>query len=352
MSIFLNGSLKSLQAYVPGEQPQDKAYIKLNTNESPYPPTPLLQKKIDAGALCDLRLYPDPECAAARQAVADWYGVKRENVLLTNGSDEALSFLFMGFFENGVDFPDITYGFYKVFGDLYHLDYRELPLTEDFDINPKDYMATGRGKVIANPNAPTGKTLPLKDLYDIADSDPNYLLVIDEAYVDFGGETAIPLAMSRENVVVVGTFSKSRSLAGGRLGFAIGPKPIIDDLQKIRYSTNPYNINRLTLLAGECAMEDKAYFEKNCREIIETRDFTRQELLRRGFRCLPSCANFLFCAPPKAGGEAYYQALRDRGILVRHFGASRIRDFVRVTIGLKKDMEVFLAASDDILKGV
>ena len=264
MSKFLASKFDVLEAYTPGEQPQDKKYIKLNTNESPFPPSPGVIAAINSAEVSDLRLYSDPVCRKTREAIAEVFGVGSDNVIVTNGSDEALNFLFMAMCPRGAAFADITYGFYKVFGQLHGLDCRVVPLKEDFTIDPADYTGIDKTVFIANPNAPTGLTLTTAQIEAIVSENPDRLVVIDEAYVDFGGESVIPLTKKYKNLVVVGTFSKSRSLAGARLGFAVADREIIADLETIRYSTNPYNVNRLTLLAGEAAIRDVAYFDK-CR---------------------------------------------------------------------------------------
>ena len=350
MSKFLIDKLKSLEAYVPGEQPRDKKYIKLNTNESPYPPSKHTIDSINKAEVENLKLYSDPTCKLLKEKIADKFGVLPENVYVGNGSDECLNFFFMAFCDNVV-FPDITYGFYNVFAQLYAINYKEIPLTEDFSVNPKDYINVGANVVIANPNAPTGKTISLDEIEEIVKSNKDYIVVIDEAYVDFGGETAIKLTEKYDNLLVVRTFSKSYSLAGARLGFAIGHKDIISDLEMIKYSTNPYNINRLTQIAGVSAIESAEYYEDNCKKIINTREYTKNELKSLGFQVLDSKANFLFAKHPDLDGEYIYKSLKDRGILVRHFTKERIKDFNRITIGSTDEMEEFINTIKLIVKG-
>ena len=350
MSKFLIDKLKSLEAYVPGEQPRDKKYIKLNTNESPYPPSKHTIDSINKAEVENLKLYSDPTCKLLKEKIADKFGVLPENVYVGNGSDECLNFFFMAFCDNVV-FPDITYGFYNVFAQLYAINYKEIPLTEDFSVNPKDYINVGANVVIANPNAPTGKTICLDEIEEIVKSNKDYVVVIDEAYVDFGGETAIKLTEKYDNLLVVRTFSKSYSLAGARLGFAIGHKDIISDLEMIKYSTNPYNINRLTQIAGVSAIESAEYYEDNCKKIINTREYTKNELKSLGFQVLDSKANFLFAKHPDLDGEYIYKSLKDRGILVRHFTKERIKDFNRITIGSTDEMEEFINTIKLIVKG-
>lgn len=350
MSKFLIDKLKSLEAYVPGEQPRDKKYIKLNTNESPYPPSKHTIDSVNKAEVENLKLYSDPTCKLLKEKIADKFAVLPENVYVGNGSDECLNFFFMAFCDNVV-FPDITYGFYNVFAQLYGINYKEIPLTEDFSVNPKDYINVGANVVIANPNAPTGKTISLDEIEEIVKSNKDYIVVIDEAYVDFGGETAIKLTEKYDNLLVVRTFSKSYSLAGARLGFAIGHKDIISDLEMIKYSTNPYNINRLTQIAGVSAIESAKYYEDNCKKIIDTREYTKNELKSLGFQVLDSKANFIFAKHPDLDGEYIYKSLKDRGILVRHFTKERIKDFNRITIGSTDEMEEFINTIKLIVKG-
>ena len=354
MPSFLSSKFAALEAYVPGEQPRDKAYIKLNTNESPYPPAPGVLDVISREAVADLRLYSDPTCLAARQAIAKRYGVETENVLVSNGSDESLNFLFMGFTEPGAVFADITYGFYKVFGDLYGVPYTVIPLNDDFTVPVEKFCAAKGTMFIANPNAPTGIALTTGQIETLLSSDPNRLVVIDEAYVDFGGETVVPLIRKYNNLAVVQTFSKSRSLAGARLGFTIAPKEIIAAMETLRYSTNPYNVNRLTLLAGKAAMEDEAYFEKNRQAIIAARAWTKNQLEARGFTVTDSMTNFLFAATDRMDGGELYAALKDKGVLVRHFTSARICQYNRITVGTMAEMETLVAKIDEIFseKGV
>jgi histidinol-phosphate aminotransferase len=352
MSKFLSQRLSSLEEYVPGEQPRDKKYIKLNTNESPFPPSKKAIKAVNKTELSDLRLYSDPECKLLKEEIAKYYGVKSENVFVSNGSDEALNFFFMAFCdnENKVCFPDISYGFYKVFADLYSLKYEEIPLKDDFAIDINDYIAKGSNIVIANPNAPTGIALTIEEIEKIVSTNPDNVVVIDEAYVDFGGESAVELTKKYSNLMVVQTFSKSRSLAGARLGFAIADSEIIKDLEKIKYSTNPYNINRLTLILGREAIADKKYFNKNIALIKEAREYTENELARLGFTVLKSKANFVFAKSDRVSGEKIYTALKERGILVRHFTKEKIKDFNRITIGTLKEMQSLISAIEDIFK--
>lgn len=352
MSRFLNEKYRKLEAYTPGEQPRDKKYIKLNTNESPYPPSKGVLDAVNSREAADLRLYSDPECKHLRQAIAELYGVDCDNIYLANGSDDILSFSFMAFAGNGVRaaFPEISYGFYKVFAELYNLDYIKIPLKDDFSVCAEDYYGLNCFIVIANPNAPTGKTISKDEIIKILETNRDNVVLIDEAYVDFGGESVYPLIKEYKNLLVVQTFSKSRSMAGARLGFAFGDKELISDLNKIKYSTNPYNINRLTLVAGEAAIKENDYYMDNCKKIIETRELTTDELKKIGFDVIDSKANFLFAKCNTVSGEEIYKTLKANGILVRHFSDEKIRDYVRITIGAREDMEVFLETVKEILE--
>ena len=352
MSRFLNAKFQKLEAYTPGEQPRDMKYIKLNTNESPYPPSQGVLDAVNAQEAANLRLYSDPECKNLKQAIAELYNVDTDNVYLSNGSDDILNFSFMAFAGNGVKaaFPEISYGFYKVYAELYGLDYVRIPLKEDFSVCAEDYYGLGCFIVIANPNAPTGKTISTEEIIKILESNPDNVVLIDEAYVDFGGQSVYPLIKEYKNLLVVQTFSKSRSMAGARLGFAFGDKELIDDLNKIKYSTNPYNLNRLTLVAGEAAIKENSYYMNNCKKIIETRTYTTEELEKIGFEVIDSKANFIFARSNAVSGEMLYKSLKSRGILVRHFSDEKIKEYVRITIGTREEMNAFLEAVKDILE--
>ncbi|MEA4893760.1 MAG: histidinol-phosphate transaminase [Oscillospiraceae bacterium] len=351
MSRFMNERFAPLKAYVPGEQPRDKSYIKLNTNESPYPPAPRVVETLNRKEIEDLRLYSDPECRNLREAIAERYGVALNNVLVGNGSDEILSFAFMAYGdkEKGVSYPDISYGFYSVFADVHGIPKKEITLRTDLSVCAEDYFKKGTMIVIANPNAPTGTCLPAEDIESIAKLNPDNVVVIDEAYIDFGGKSCVGLTTKYENLLVIQTCSKSRSLAGARLGYAIGSKELIADLDKLRNSTNPYNVNRLTLLAGIAAMEEKEYYDNNIRRIIRTRDEFCDKLGALGFIHTPSQANFVFAAHPRLGGKEICQGLRDRGILVRHFDKPRISDYVRISIGTPEQMDLLILSLKEML---
>lgn len=351
MSRFLSRKLAGLEAYVPGEQPKDKRYIKLNTNESPYPPPKNVVEAIGKAEIEDLRLYSDPECTALKSGIAEQYGVDTENIFISNGSDEILNFAFMAYGDKGAVFPDITYGFYSVFADLYGINAEVVPLKEDFTVDINDYCNKNSLVVIANPNAPTGIALELSEVEKIVSSNPDGIVIIDEAYVDFGAESAVRLTEKYPNLLVVQTYSKSRSMAGARLGYGFANEQIIEDLEKIKYSTNPYNINRLTQIAGTAAINNQSYFDENCRKIAKTREYVKNELRNLGFTVTDSKANFLFAKSDKIGGKELYLSLKERGILIRHFESKRIKDYNRITVGSREEMEIFLKNVGEIIGG-
>lgn len=352
MSNFLNARHASLEAYVPGEQPTDQKYIKLNTNESPYPPIPAVCAAAEAeAARCNL--YSDPEGMGLRRKLAARYGVEPGQIILGNGSDEVLSLAFQAFCgpDAPAAFPDISYGFYPVYANLYGIPAKVIPLREDFTICVDDYIGVGGGMiVIANPNAPTGLALGLGDVARICAGNPDSVVLIDEAYVDFGAASAVSLLGEHPNLLVVQTFSKSRSLAGGRLGYGIASAELIADLNRIKYSVNPYNINRMTLAAGEATLDHDDVCAARCAEIAATRDYTAAELRKLGFTLTDSVTNFLFARPQSGDGAGMYAALRQRGILVRHFSGARVREYLRITVGTREQMDALLDAVREILK--
>ncbi len=352
MSRFLDRRYRNLTPYVPGEQPRNPGYVKLNTNESPFPPSPRVLQALSGEEAQRLNLYPDPEAWAVRRAVAELYGLAENQVMMTNGSDEALAFCFLAFCgaEKGVAYPSVSYGFYPVYARLCSLDALEIPLGEDFTICPEAYSALGRTVVIANPNAPTGLSLSRDEIEEIVRKNPDSVVVVDEAYVDFGGESAVPLIGRYDNLVVVQTCSKSRNLAGMRLGFALGDAALIADLNAVRCSFNPYNLSRPACLAGEAAIRDAAYFRTCTDRIIRTREAFSAALREIGFSVLPSAANFVFAAPPGIGGEDYYKALRSRGVLIRYFDRPGLREYVRITIGSDAQMRLLLEKTTEILE--
>lgn len=351
MSKYLINRYCDFDEYTPGEQPQDKKYIKLNTNESPYPPSPKVFEAVNSKEVADLRLYPDPDSSELCTKLAQTYGVNKENIFVSNGSDDILNFSFMAFCgeQTGAIFPDITYGFYEVFANLHAVKFTKIPLNEDFTVNPDDYCNTGKTVFIANPNAPTGLALSKECMEKIVKTNPDNAVIIDEAYVDFSGDSCAELTKKYDNLLVVMTYSKSRSLAGARLGFAIGNESLIADLNKIKYSTNPYNINRLTMTAGIAALEDNDYFKNNCEEICKTRSYTAQELKKLGFNVLASKANFLFAKHKSLSGEYIYKSLKENGILIRHFDSERIKDYNRISIGTMEQMDSLISALTKII---
>lgn len=353
MSRFINGKFSSLEAYTPGEQPTDMKYIKLNTNESPYPPSNGVLEAVNSEEIAKLNLYPDPECKALKESIAALYGVGKENVFVSNGSDDILNFFFMAFCDGGehpVRFPSISYGFYSVYAELYGVNYKKMELRDDFSININDYFGNDANVVIANPNAPTGIALSRAEIEKIVIANPDRLVLIDEAYVDFGAESSVELTKKYDNLLVVCTYSKSRSMAGARLGFAIGNTDIIKDLEKIKYSTNPYNINRLTMVAGIAAIKDNDYYMDNCRRIEDTREYTKKKLVEMGFCVTDSKSNFIFAMHPGIDGEELYLTLKSRGILVRHFTSEKIREYNRITVGTIQQMDKLILTVADILK--
>lgn len=349
MSRFFSEKYRSLVPYTPGEQPKELNLIKLNTNESPFPPSPKAVEFAKREAE-KLQLYSDPECRDLVKTASDYFGVSENEILFTNGSDEILNFAFMAFCDgaHSAAFPDITYGFYPVFAELNGVPFEEIPLKDDFSVDVNAFCGVNKTVFIANPNAPTGIALSLADIEKIIKSNPDNIVVIDEAYVDFGAESAIKLIHKYDNLLVTGTFSKSRSLAGGRLGFGIANEALIKDLNTVKYSTNPYNVNRMTMAAGVGAIEDNEYFVNNCREIQNVREYASEELQKMGFELTPSSANFIFAASKNIDGETLYLKLKEKGILIRHFDKERIKNYNRITVGTKEQMDLLLGAIKDI----
>ncbi len=352
MSRFFTSKYDQLTPYTPGEQPKDQQYVKLNTNESPYPPSPKAIAKASEAA-ATLQLYSDPECKSLTAKAAKTFGVAPDEMLFTNGSDEILNFAFMAFCDktHPAIFPDITYGFYPVFAKLNGIPFTEIPLAEDFTINVADYLGQQKTIFIANPNAPTGIALPLSEIEAIVKSSPDSVVVIDEAYVDFGAESAVSLIHTYDNLLVTQTFSKSRSMAGARLGVGFACKALIRDLNTIKYSTNPYNVNRMTMAAGLGALEDEDYFKENCQKIIDTRAWTTNELRALGFTVIDSAANFVFAKHPAVDGKDLYLQLKENGILVRHFDKDKLCDYNRITIGSAEQMHTLINTLTTLLEG-
>lgn len=351
MSKYWSELAKRLEPYVPGEQPKDKKYIKLNTNENPYPPSPRVLEAIKKASNGDLRLYPDPNCELLRDAASDYYGLKREQIFAGNGSDELLAFAFAAFFDgqNPVLFPDITYTFYEVYCNFFHITPGLVPLDENFDVPVEEFLKPNGGIVLANPNAPTGKYLDLSAIKKILEHNTERAVIIDEAYIDFGGESAVSLINKYPNLLVTHTLSKSRSLAGLRVGFALGSEVMIEGINRVKNSFNSYTVDRIAMVAASEAMKDKEYFEKTRKMVIQTREKTTEKLIKMGFNVLPSKANFIFVSHPDYQAAKLFKELRDKGILVRYFNRPRIDNFLRITIGTDDDMEALINALDEII---
>ena len=399
MSRFLSKASESLLPYTPGEQPQGRKFIKLNTNECPYPPSPKVAEAILAGyeeiaagcgtagaadmaeqaetagcgcnagateagkmaekaarvmppELANLRLYSDPEERVLIEAIADHYGVGTNQVIAGNGSDEILGFAFRAFCDQNapLQFADLTYGFYPALCGLYGIPFKVVPLEEDFTLNIEPYKNCGNNVIIANPNAPTGMNLPLSAIEEVAASNPDRVVMVDEAYVDFGGESCVSLLPKYENLVIIQTFSKSRSLAGARVGFAIANPELIADMNRIKYSFNPYNVNRLSILAGAAAMRDWDYTKECTGRICKTREKTTEALRALGFTVLDSKTNFIFAKSGDMPGKVYFDGLREAGILVRRWDSERIKDFVRISIGSEEEMETFVEETKKLVE--
>ena len=354
MSRFWSPVVQTLTPYVPGEQPQMQRLVKLNTNESPYGPSPKALAAINSQTNDDLRLYPDPEGATLKQAIAKLHGLNPNQVFLGNGSDEVLAHVFVGLLKQNkpVHFPDITYSFYPVYCKLFGIEYQTIPLGNDFEINPDDYGVPNGGIIFPNPNAPTGRSIARSEIEKLLAKNKDSLVVIDEAYVDYGTQSCVPLlrgSQCPENLLVVHTLSKSRALAGLRVGFALGHPTLIEGLERVKNSFNSYPLGRLAQAGAIAAIEDQAHLEATSAKVIQTRTKLVEQLHALGFDTLPSTANFIFTRHPKHSGATMYQALRDRGIIVRHFQSARIEEFLRITIGTDEQSGELIAALKEIL---
>ncbi|HWI82778.1 histidinol-phosphate transaminase [Ramlibacter sp.] len=351
MDQYWSPGIRDIRPYVPGEQPVIAGLVKLNTNENPFPPSPAALEAIRQAANEDLRLYPDPDSTRLRDAFAQVHGIDRDCVFAGNSSDEVLAHAFLGLLqhERPILFPDVTYSFYPVYCRLYGIAFETVPLDARFGIRLADYARPNGGIVLANPNAPTGRALARADIRQLLEANPASVVLVDEAYVDFGGESAIPLVAEFPNLLVTQTLSKSRSLAGLRVGFAVGQPGLLQALERVKGSFNSYPLDRLAIAGGTAALQDHAHFERTRREVIATREWLAGELARLGFEVVPSRANFLFAAHAVLGGAQLLQLLRERRILVRHFAAPRIERFLRITIGTRAQCEQLLAALTDIL---
>ena len=347
MKELWNPRIRGLEAYVPGEQPRDRRYIKLNTNENPYPPSPKALEAMRAAVCADLRLYPDPECSRLLEALSSRYGMKREQLFVGNGSDEVLAMAFAAFFDPAglpILFADISYSFYPVYAAFYGVPTAPVPLREDFSLPVESFLRPNGGVILCNPNAPTAMALPLAEVERIVAGNPGSVVLVDEAYVDFGGESAVGLIDKYPNLLVVRTTSKSYSMAGLRVGWAMGNEDLIAALNTVKNSFNSYTLDRVALAGAAAAIEDLDYFEENCRRVIATRERSRRELEALGFRVLPSAANFLFAAPPQPDAETVFRRLREEGVLVRYFKKPRIDGFLRISVGTDEEMDGLLAA--------
>jgi len=351
MSRYWSPLVHRLSPYVPGEQPKMPNLVKLNTNENPYGPSPRALAAIAAAVNDGLRLYPDPTGMQLRQAVADYHGLTSAQVFVGNGSDEVLAHVFLGLFQHPAPllFPDITYSFYPVYCGLYGIDYRTVPLTDDFELRVADYLQPNAGIIFANPNAPTGRLLPLAEIEWLLARNTDSVVVVDEAYVDFGGDSAAALVDKYPHLLVVQTLSKSRSLAGLRVGFALGHPELIQALERVKDSFNSYPLDRLALVGGVAAMEDRAHFERTRQAVIASREVLCRELEQLGFRMPPSAANFIFATHPQRDAAELAAALRTRGIIVRHFRLPRIDQHLRITIGTPEQNAALVAALREIL---
>lgn len=349
MSRFLNSSLERLTPYTPGEQPQGGGFVKLNTNESPFPPSSGVIDALSRAEAEKLNLYSDPALTPVVSALAKRFQMENGNIYCGNGSDEVLAIAMYAFGEKGFAFPDITYGFYSVIANFFNIDCVRPRLLNDFTIDISDYMHSDRAVIIANPNAPTGIALSLSDIEKIVSANPGRVVIVDEAYVEFGAESASSLISKYDNLLVVGTFSKAWNLAGARLGYAVGNENLISDLNRLRYSFHPYNINRLTLLAGQKAVEEEDYYIECRKKIINTRTRVQAELENLGFTLTPSRANFIFARPPRGDAERIYRALYEKKVLVRYFPSGRTKEYLRISIGSDSQMDAFLTALKAIL---
>ena len=345
-------NLRTIEPYVPGEQPDLPDMIKLNTNENPYPPSPKVQEVLDQYDINALRLYPDPNSQHLVDAIAEYNGVNSDQVFVGVGSDDVLAIAFMTFFNSKkpILFPDITYSFYDVWADLFRIPYERPALDENFHIRTEDYFRENGGIVFPNPNAPTGVEMPLEEVEDIIRHNPDVIVIVDEAYVDFGGQSALPLIEKYDNLLVVQTFSKSRSMAGMRIGFACGNEKLIRFLNDVKYSFNSYTMDRTAIAAGVAAVEDKAYFDETCNKIIETREWTKKELKALGFSFQDSMSNFIFATHKTCPAKELFEALRGQHIYVRYFQEDRIDNFLRITVGTKEEMQKFIDFLKDYLK--
>lgn len=334
-------NVRTVVPYVPGEQPNQIGMIKLNTNENPYPPAPGVQEAIKSLDDKKMRLYPDPTADLLVSELADFYHLDKDQIFVGVGSDDVLAMCFLTFFnsERPIFFPDITYSFYDVWADMLRIPYETVPLTDDFTIRKEDYFRENGGIIFPNPNAPTGVELGMQDVEAIIKANPDVIVVVDEAYVDFGAASALPLIEKYDNLLVVQTFSKSRGMAGMRIGYAMGNPVLIKYLNDVKYSFNSYTMDQTTLALGAAAISDRAYFEETVHKVVETREWTKKELAKLGFVFGDSKANFIFASHPEIPAAELFAALREANIIVRYFKKPRIDNYLRITIGTQEDME-------------
>lgn len=346
-------AVRKVVPYVPGEQPKKEKMIKLNTNENPYPPAPGVAEAIQNLDVARLRLYPDPKVEKLVHAIAEYYGLQDNQVFVGVGSDDVLAMIFMTFFNSSkpIVFPDITYSFYDVWADMLRIPYEQIPLDENFRIVPSTYKRANGGVIFPNPNAPTGELMSLSAVEEILLANPDVIVVVDEAYIDFGGVSALPLIDRYENLIVVQTFSKSRSLAGSRIGFAMANPTLIKYLNDVKYSFNSYTMDTITIEAGTASIRDRGYFEETRNKIIATREWTKKELKRLGFAFGDSKSNFIFASHEKVQAEDIMKELREHDIYVRHFTKpSRIRNYLRISIGTDEEMKTLIDCLEQFLK--
>jgi len=351
MSQFWSPIVHNLDPYVPGEQPKVANLVKLNTNENPYGPSPMVLDAIRLGVSDQLRLYPDPNATQLKQAIADYHNIEMKQVFVGNGSDEVLAHIFHALFQHDAPilFPDITYSFYPVYCKLYQIDFQTVPLDKNFSINLEDYSAKNSGIIFPNPNAPTGCLLSLNDIEQLLKRNTESVVVVDEAYIDFGGESAISLVNNYPNLLVTQTLSKSRSLASLRIGLAIGHPDLIEALVRVKDSFNSYPMDSLAISAGVEAFKDQAYFEQTCQKVINSRERLVSELSELGFNVLPSAANFIFAKHPEYDAGELVLGLREQGVIVRHFKHERIDQFLRITIGTQEENQQLLTVLDSLV---
>ncbi|MCU7835056.1 MAG: histidinol-phosphate transaminase [gamma proteobacterium symbiont of Taylorina sp.] len=352
MNKYWSKLVKALNPYEPGEQPQDQQYLKLNTNENPFPPSNIVIAKIKENVTESLRLYPDPDANKLKTALADYYNINCDYIFLGNGSDEVLAFSFLSFFKNksSISFPDITYSFYPVYCDIFEIESETFSLNDQLEIDTKNISSKTEGIIFPNPNAPTGIFLDTREIEKLLVRFPDIVVIVDEAYIDFGGKTSIPLTQKYDNLLVIQTLSKSRSLAGLRVGFAIGHPNLIQALNRVKNSFNSYPLDMLAIEGGAAAIQDKKYFTYCCNDIIESREWVRNKLISMSFNVLPSKANFLFVSHSLYDASKLYIELKKKGILVRHFNKPNINHYLRISIGKKEDMELFLKALRSIIE--